>query len=177
MNGNIEAQKMHQNFFDRCAKAIKNEFYMEAILMEYAAIESRLEVMLGLIGMPCNKFLEAPERKKIQISHRILCAKKFRKNYPLFENTKLSNKFFDNLEKWINRRNMYVHGLYKNEIEYSSRLKGAKDLAAKGLEFARLLYNEVNRLKRLKKNHYEQFEIFISNIECKTSNCNFNSKR
>ena len=35
MNGNIEAQKMHQNFFDRCAKAIKNEFYMEAILMEY----------------------------------------------------------------------------------------------------------------------------------------------
>lgn len=93
MNGNIEAQKMHQNFFDRCEKAIENDFYMEAILIEYAAIESRLEVMLGLIGMPCNKFLEASERKKIQISHRISCAKKFRKNSSLFENTKLSNKF------------------------------------------------------------------------------------
>ena len=83
MNGNIEAQKMHQNFFDRCEKAIENDFYMEAILIEYAAIESRLEVMLGLIGMPCNKFLEASERKKIQISHRISCAKKFRKKFSI----------------------------------------------------------------------------------------------
>ena len=169
MNGNIEAQKMHQNFFDRCEKAIENDFYMEAILIEYAAIESRLEVMLGLIGMPCNKFLEASERKKIQISHRISCAKKFRKNSPLFENTKLSNKFFDNLEKWINRRNTYVHGLYKNEIEYSSRLKGAKDLAEKGLNYTRLLYNEVNRLKRLKKNYPKKYENLIENIDCATS--------
>ena len=75
MNGNIEAQKMHKNFFDRCENAIENEFYMEAILMEYAAIESRLEVILGLVGMPCNKFIEDNERKKVQISHRISCVK------------------------------------------------------------------------------------------------------
>ena len=84
----------------------ENEFYMEAILMEYAAIESRLEVMLGLIGMPCNKFIEDKERKKVQISHRISCVKKFRKNSPLFEKTKLSSKFFDKLENWIAKRNM-----------------------------------------------------------------------
>lgn len=173
MNGNFEAQKMHQSFFDRCENAIENEFYMEAIFMEYAAIESRLEAMLGLIGMPCNKFLEASERKKIQISHRISCAKKFRKTSLLFENTRLSNKFFDNLENWIAKRNIYVHGLYKNEIEYNSRIKGAKELAEKGLNYTRLLYNEVNRLKRLKKNHFEQFEGFVSNIECTSSNCNF----
>lgn len=176
MNGNIEAQKMHKNFFDRCKYAIENEFYMEAILMEYAAIESRLEVMLGLIGMPCNKFLEASERKKIQISHRISCAKKFRKNSPLFENTKLSSKYFQNIENWIAKRNTYVHGLYKNEIEYNSRMKGAKDLAEKGLNYTRLLYNEVDRLKRLKKNHFEEYESLILTVECATSKCSLNQK-
>lgn len=172
MNGKIEAQKMHKNFFDCCENAIKNEFYMEAILMEYAAIESRLEVMLGLIGMPCNKFIEDKERKKVQISHRISCVKKFRKNSPLFEKTKLSSKFFDKLENWIAKRNMYVHGLYKNEIEYNSRIKGAKELAEKGLVFTRQLYNEVSRLKRLKKNHFDEYETLISTIKCSTSNCN-----
>ena len=174
MNGNFEAQKMHQNFFDRCENAIENEFYMEAILMEYAAIESRLEVMLGLLGMPCNKFMEASERKKIQISHRISCVKKFRKNSHLFEKTKLSPKFFGNLENWIAKRNIYVHGLYKNEIEYNSRMKGAKDLAEKGLIYTRLLYNEVNRLKRLKKNYPKKYENLIENIDCATSKCFLN---
>lgn len=176
MDSKYTAVAMHKNFFDQCEFAINSGFYMEAILMEYAAIESRLEVMLGLIGMPCNKFLEASERKKIQISHRISCAKKFRKNSPLFENTKLSNNFFANLEKWINRRNTYVHGLYKNEIEYSSRLKGAKDLAETGLNYTRLLYNEVNRLKRLKKNHFKEYESLMSAVECATSKCFLNQK-
>ena len=167
---------MHKNFFDRCENAIENEFYMEAILMEYAAIESRLEVMLGLLGMPCNKFIEISKRKKIQISHRISCVKKIHKKSRLFEKTKLSSKFFDDLERWITKRNMYVHGLYKNEIEYHSRIKGAKELAKKGLDFTRLLYDEVNRLKRLKKNHFKEYETLMLTVECSTSKCSLNQK-
>ncbi len=174
MNGNIEAQEMHKNFFDRCEYAIENGFYMEAILMEYAAIESRLEVMLGLIGMPCNKFIEDGERKKVQISHRISCVKRFRKTSPLFEDTKLSSRFFDSLENWIVKRNTYVHGLYKNEIAYNSRMNGAKDLAEKGLNYTRLIYNEVNRLKRLKKNYPKKYENLIETIDCATSKCFLN---
>ena len=48
---------MHKDFFDRCVFAINQGFYMEAILMEYAAIESRMETLLSILGLPCNKFL------------------------------------------------------------------------------------------------------------------------
>ena len=63
--------EMHKDFFDRCKFAIENKFYMEAILMEYAAIESRLEVMLGVLGLPCNKFIDNNQRKNIRNRQRI----------------------------------------------------------------------------------------------------------
>jgi hypothetical protein len=159
---------MHKDFFDRCQLAISQEFYMEAILMEYAAIESRMEVLLGLLGAPCNKFLLDEERKKIQISHRLGCANAFRKEMAVFKNTKLSMKFFDKLYDWVNKRNEYIHGLYKNELRYSTRIKNAKEFSQKGLEYCRLLYNEVNRLKRLQKKNPE---LFVQQA-CKSNKCN-----
>ena len=41
-NGEMQ-RLMHKDFFDRCELAINQKFYMEAILMEYAAIEARME--------------------------------------------------------------------------------------------------------------------------------------
>lgn len=56
---------MHKDFFVRCKSAIEQKFYMEAILMEYAAIEARMEILLGVIGLPCNKFISDKERHNI----------------------------------------------------------------------------------------------------------------
>ena len=165
-------QKMHKDFFDRCKTAIENGFYMEAILMEYAAIEARLEVMLGLLGLPCNQFIDDSQRKSINISHRVHCADMLRKCSQTFENTKLNKKFFDNISKWIGKRNEYIHGLYKNEIIYSSRIKDAKTFAERGYDYCRFLYNEVNRLKRMKRNHIEYFDESIICYSSKCSMCN-----
>jgi hypothetical protein len=164
---------MHKDFFDRCTEAINKKFYMEAILMEYAAIESRMETLLGLLGLPCNKFLPDDIRKKIQLSHRISCANMFRKQNVIFEKTKLSKNFFDKLLKWTEKRNEYIHGLYKNELKYSQRIKDAKEFSEKGLEYCRLLYNEVNRLKRLSRTQHQFFE---NQIECKSNKCNLGDK-
>lgn len=168
-NSNGELQRlMHKNFFDRCNFAIEQGFYMEAILMEYAAIESRMEILLGIIGLPCNKYLPDETRKKIQISHRLKCANKLRREASVFENTKLNVNFFNKVSEWTEKRNEYIHGLYKSEIKYSQRIKDAKGFSEKGLEYCRLLYNEVNRLKRLKEKHPE---LFYSNIVCKFNKC------
>ena len=161
-------EKMHKDFFDRCKAAIENGFYMEAILMEYAAIEARLEVMHGLLGLPCNQFIDDSQRKNINISHRVHCADVLRKTSKVFDNTKLSKSFFNNISKWISKRNEYIHGLYKNEIKYSSRIKDAKHFAEQGYDYCRILYNEVNRLKRLKKNHIECFD---EKVNCCSSKC------
>ncbi len=159
--------EMHKSFFERCKLAIDSGFYMEAILIEYAAIESRMEVLMGIIGLPCNQFIEDAKRKSVQISHRIHCAKTIRNSAP-FEKTKLPQNYFEQLDTWIDKRNRYIHGLYKDEIKYSQRMSGAKQLSENGLKYCHLLYNEVNRLKRLKRNRPE---IFTTDFCCTSSDC------
>ena len=124
--------------------------------------------MLGVLGLPCNKFIDDKQRKSINISHRVYCASLLRKNTLVFNNTKLSKNFFDNLSKWIGKRNEYIHGLYKNEIIYNTRIKDAKAFSERGYEYCRLLYNEVNRLKRMRKNHSACFD---ESITCCSSKC------
>lgn len=142
--------KMHKDFFDRCHDAINNRFYLEAIFLEYAAIEGRLESILGILGAPCNKSLAPGVRKNINISHRINCFEKLITS-SCFEKTKMNGKFFKDIRKWIEKRNKYIHGLYKNEHDYNGRIGGARDIAVTGLDFCRLLYNEAKRLNRLIK--------------------------
>jgi hypothetical protein len=153
--------EMHTNFFDRCQAAIDSKFYLEAIFLEYAAIEGRLEVILGVLGAPCNKTLPGDLRSRINISNRITCLKKLRKNSLVFQSTKLEIDFFDKKRKllnWIDKRNRFVHGLYKNETEYKGKLAGAKELAEQGLIICKALYNEAARIRRLKMKRPELFE-------------------
>lgn len=153
--------EMHKDLFDRCQDAINSQFYLEAVFLEYAAIEGRLEVILGLLDAPCNKNLDSNLRRRVNISNRIQCLKKARKNLIVFEKTKLEITLFDKkseLMKWIDKRNRFIHGLYKNEIEYKGRMADAKYLAEKGLEICKRLYNETKRLRRLKKSKPELFE-------------------
>ena len=162
--------EMHKDFFDRCQAAIDNQFYLEAIFLEYAALEGRLEVILGVLGAPCNRNLTSSQRCLVNISSRVQCLKKARKTLPVFEKTKLEKSFFDKnskLMRWINTRNRFIHGLYKKELEYKSRLAGTKELAEEGLCICRALYNEANRLKRLKKSKPDYFEgICFCNALC-----------
>ena len=95
--------RMHKDFFDRCKLAIDNGMYFEAVLMEYAAIEARLEVIMGVIGLPCNKMLPDSERRKINISDRVDCLKTITKSSDVF---KLPNDFFTKLKAWIKKRNI-----------------------------------------------------------------------
>ena len=83
--------EMHTDFFDTVDDAIENGFYLEAIFREYAAIESRLEVILGVLGSPCGKkVLPDYKRKDVKISHRIECVKKIYSMKPDIGNTKLT---------------------------------------------------------------------------------------
>ena len=163
--------KMHADFFDRCKEAIQNEFYFEAVLMEYAAIEARLESICGVVGLPCGK--DCPYRRDIKISSRISCLRSYcNKNPDIIHNSKLPSNFFSDhgeLRTWIRQRDICVHGLFKDEVKYSDRIEANKDLATAGYEYARLLYNEAKRLRRIPKNHPEQFDKAVA--VCKNKKC------
>lgn len=158
--------EMHTDFFDRTIFAIDNGFYLEAMFLEYAAIEGRLEILLGVLGAPCNKSLPYEKRKDMKVSHRITCLSKFYKRTTNLGSTKLTSNYFRSLDKWTKSRNMYIHGLYKNEIEYQERCNQCKTMAEEGLSLARMLYNEVKRVRRYLKNHPE-IELPVGNICCK----------
>lgn len=166
---------MHKDLFDRSKNVIENGCYFEAILLEYAAIEGRLEVILGILGLPCNKALDAKQRESVKISYRIECLNFIRKNSINFKSSKLDIDFFSNkgiLNKWIKERNTFIHGLYKSSDKYTQRIKDAEKLAADGYEITKLLYNEAKRLRRLSKNHPEQFQNCYG--MCRKSKCKVN---
>lgn len=140
---------MHKDFFDRCQFAIDNGMYFEAMLMEYAAIEARLEVIMGVLGLPCNKNIPDKERRKVNISDRVRCLKTIQKGCDVFNSSKLPDGFFGGLEKWIEKRNRYIHGLYKNEMEYTRRMNKIEEVADKGFVICKSLYDEAKRLRKL----------------------------
>ena len=168
------AANMHKNYFDRAKQAIECGHYLEAVFLEYAAIEGRLEVICGLLGCPCNKNLPPEIRKDIKISARITCLKKLYKNHPacIDSKAKLSNDELERISKWTNIRNKYVHGLFKKPEEYIIRLGELQKIASNGYDITDLLYKEAKRLRYLAKNHKER--MVYEGPRCKRSKCNAN---
>ena len=166
---------MHTDFFDRTKLAIENGFYLEAIFREYAAIEGRLEVILGILGAPCNKNASPKERKDVDISHRIHCLKRIYELRPAIGTTKLDNEFFANLKAWCTQRNIIVHGFYKNELKYQERSAQNKKLAEDGLILARMLYNEAKRLRRYQTSHSDIDLLTVA--KCFKSGCNLHQTK
>lgn len=166
-----KAMNVHKSYFDRARDAIDNGYYLEAVMYDYAAIEGRLEVICGLLGCPCNKNLTPKVRSKIKISHRIKCLKALYKKHPACVNStsKLSGDFWERLSKWTKNRNIFVHGLYKRPELYEQRLTERKQLADEGLEFARLLYNEAKRIRRIENKYPEM--IVYDGQRCKGKIC------
>ena len=139
--------------------------------MEYAAIESRLEAICGIIGLPCGKDCHC--RKDIMISTRIDCMRAFKHTNPsVFEKSKLPQNIFTRkgtLNNWIDKRNRIVHGLYKDELRYTGRVQNSQELAEKGYEYVKLLYNEAKRIRRIKANHPDVFDCVI--VHCENTKC------
>lgn len=170
--------KMHKNFFATCEKAINEGAYLEALLLEYAALESRLEVILGVLGCPCGFDLDEKEREKINISNRIQCLNYMHNNANIFKNDKKCDAaLYSNtkLDKWRTDRNAYIHLLYKDATLYDQRRNECKKIAEEGLEYCKEIYREANRLKYQKQHHPEKF--VDENIKCRAKACSCNPRQ
>lgn len=159
------AGKVHKDFFDRCQNAIDNGFYLEAMFMEYAAMEGRMKVIMSLFKNPCSLC------DNTQITHNIGLPKKmecflmvYETNPALFEKSKLPRSTIRRMMEFCIKRNKRIHGLLENTDEYDKLMSHNKKLATKGLEYCKLLYNETNRLKRISKNHPEM--LLTSKLNC-----------
>ena len=165
---------MHKNFFDQANLAIDGGYYLESIMYEYAAIESRLEVICGLLGCPCNREIDCNIRSQINISQRIKCLKALYKKHPACKDstTKVTSDIWKRLQDWIDERNKYVHGLYKRPDLYVKRLEERNQLAIDGLKLAKCFYNEAKRIRRISNKHPEL--MMYDDIICRNKTCKAN---
>ncbi|MBR1592301.1 MAG: hypothetical protein IJ666_04745 [Ruminococcus sp.] len=125
----------------KLSKAMNNEFYFEALLIEYAIIEDRIDSLFRTVGCKLSNSL---------------CRNlnKMRSN-PIFTNNKfvrdrITIAFVEEPHEWRIARNETVHALFKATTTDTDFEKIAKD----GNDLQKLLDNKVKSIKA----HYERLE-------------------
>ena len=150
------ARLVHKDFFDKCKTAIDNGYYLEAIIMEYAAMEARMNVIMSLFEKPCSLCKDTTITHRIGLQNKMKCFKEMIKsNNELFAKSKITNAKMNDMIKWCNERNNRIHGLYTDTEKYGTLVAKNKRCAEKGFVYCRLIYNETERLKRRNKKEPE----------------------
>lgn len=162
------AQAMHKDFFDKIDLAIENGFYFEAYIREYNALEARVKVIMSILEMPCEICENTQLTNQIGIGIKINCLRAFIGESPIFEKTKLTKRFFKDLGKWTQVRNEAIHRLYFDPDNYETLSRRIKERSVIGKQYLRMIYNEADRLRRLKKRKPELFE--ANRLKCHINN-------
>ena len=157
------ARLVHKDFFDRCQFAIDNKFYLEAIQLEYAAMEARMKVVMSLFELPCSLCTNSSITQRIGLRNKVMCFREIIENNPsLFENSKFTRAKASRLLEFCESRNYRIHELLTDTERYHDFVRKDGKLARQGIELSKLLYNETSRLKRMKKAHPERFAEIIA---------------
>ncbi len=146
---NIDNMQKYENYkaqMGRLNRAIKEHFYLEALFIEYAVMEDRLESILTHAGV-------FREDKHDTIS------KKLRRLEALCQSDKTAAKYFSNelqarIIAWKENRNRFIHSLMKQvftgeelEVIVLEGLDIVKTLSSKSTSYRRML--ERNAGKRI----------------------------
>ena len=135
-------QQKYNNYREqmgRLTKAIKAEFYLEAIFIEYAIMEDRLESVLRHSGKwnpkPGQFFSLDSKRKKIakMAEEKKSCAAKY---FP--------PELTDQIDQWRLERNSLIHALLKQSIHTEE----VRSVALEGHEIVKILNSKVTSYNR-----------------------------
>lgn len=162
-------KKVHAKFYVMSKIAIDKGYYLEAMVLEYSYIEGRVNRIMELLKMPCGLIKDDSLYREIGLNAKLGCIQNFLKqNTEIFKKSKLSNKTMNDIKKWCNRRNERIHNLYKNIDRYEELISKNKEIAEQGLEYAKIMSEEINRLKRLGD---KQSDLFIDHgLICSNGN-------
>ena len=140
MISNEEKQRNYAAQFRRLKKALDNEFYLEAIMIEYAIMEDRVEAILSYEG---NEIIPQNERQFITFTRK--------KNKIESLSSKgsaigryFSDGFLSRVKIWVDSRNSVVHALLKQNITTEE----LREYAEQGEELCKELRNRANNYKR-----------------------------
>ena len=146
MEGQITNQQKHLNYREqneRLIKAIKNQFYLEAIFIEYSIIEDRTESILRYT----NRF---PKQSSfVSLDKKISLIEKVSEEKASVANQYFDVEFLEKIRDWKNMRNAIIHALMKRNVCTNDLLETA--LAGRQLvkDLCRISTNYKRKLLRM----------------------------
>ena len=121
---NMEKYETYKSMHDNLNKAMKAEFYYQAIFIEYAIFEDRLTSLLKYAGVP---YL-TKKGKDLKISDKIKKAKTESPFNAPYVRKRIPIELLDQIWNWCDQRNTLVHHLATVPYDHDS----VKQLAEKG---------------------------------------------
>ena len=144
-NKNDLKQENYREQMVRLKRAIDQQFYLEAIFIEYSIMEDRTEAILRHA-----KEWEKYEAKQKGKGRYPTIESKIKKIMDLAREKKsplhryFGDQTLNNVLQWKDQRNTLIHALLKQNLQTEDLL----ELAQNGQELAKLLRNRVNDYKR-----------------------------
>lgn len=141
----IDGQQKYLNYkeqFGRLSRALANEFYLEAIFIEYAILEDRTQSLLEHGGhwSACKK--KCGKKPGIHAKLNFIQNLAANPSHPL--NKYFADDLTDKLLAWKDKRNPLIHALLKQKLGPDD----LKNVATEGSELVKELRNRVTKHNR-----------------------------
>ena len=141
---NMQKYLNYREQMGRLKKAMHQQFYLEAIFIEYAIMEDRLESALRHGG----KWNPKPDAFVSLDSKRKKLAKLAEDKNSL-EQRYFSPELTDRIGEWKDKRNRIIHALLKQSLHTEDLL----EIAEEGEEIAKTLRTKVNAYNKALERH------------------------
>ena len=140
LSPNIQKQLNYREQFKRLDKALNNNFYLEALFIEYAIMEDRTESILRYEG---NE-IKVKEGSFISINRKLDKIKKIAEQRKRLPERYFSDNLIECIQLWKDERNRMIHALMKQSLTTEE----LTELALEGKILCRQLCNKANNYKR-----------------------------
>ena len=150
----IDPMQKYVNYKEQCArlnKALKNEFYLEAIFIEYAILEDRTESILQREGL-WGAYMKTRKGKMPNIDSKLTFIRSHAQSKKYLMSRYFADDLMLELRAWKNKRNPLIHNLLNQTLGPDD----LKDLAMEGAELMKVLRTRDTSHKRALKRLEEQ---------------------
>lgn len=134
---NYEKYSNYKIQMGRLKKAMAYGFYIEAIAIEYAVMEDRLESVLRHEGV------FNPE-KHGTLARKLSRVRDLRRRKNSLENKYISEELLDSIGLWKEKRNAIIHALLKQNYSLDS----IRDIAEEGRDIIKQLTSKITSIRR-----------------------------
>ena len=143
MPENIDNMHKYENYKEqmgRLRRAIGSHFYLEAIFIEYAIMEDRLESALRHAG----RWNPKPD-EFISLNRKVTLVRKMSEQKKSLAQKYFSQELLDDILLWKDDRNRMIHALLKQTIHSENLL----DIVQKGNDLVKTLSNKTKSFNRM----------------------------